>query len=71
MSYQRGDRVEVKGYKGKEAVLVVWREVRNGLLLCTEVGFRRKMSGEDAPVIGFPTGDIKGLHDEAQSAGAS
>ena len=63
--------MEVRGYEGREAILVVWGELTNGPLLCTEEGYRRRMSGEEAPVIGFPISDIEGPHDGAQSAKAT
>ena len=56
-----------RGYEDKEALPVAWGGVKNGVLLCTEESFRRRISGEDAPAIGFPFSDIKGLDNEGSN----
>ena len=60
MDYQRGDRVQVRGYGGREAVLRVWELRDGGLLLCTESGFLGLQRGKDEPLVGFPLTDIVG-----------
>src|SRR5207249_1674885 len=57
-TYNRGDRVEVEGYDGKRAVLIVWEVRPRGLLLCVEEGFQHLLSGREAPTVGFPFSDV-------------
>ncbi len=59
--YERGDQVLVQGYDGKTAVLRIWESLGRGLLLCTEEGYHRKMSGQEAPAVGFPLWDVVSL----------
>ena len=60
--YQRGDRVLVEGYGGRQAVLRVWEDRGAGLALTSESGFGRlKLGDPDAPIVGYPCGDIRGL----------
>ena len=59
--YKRGDKVNVQGFGGRQAVLYVWEERSTGLMLCTEEGFNSRTHGDPAPVVGFPYEDIKGL----------
>ena len=59
--FKRGDKVNVEGFQGRKAVLYVWDHREAGVFLCTEEGFQSKMRGGEAPVIGFPRHDIKGL----------
>jgi hypothetical protein len=62
----RGDRVLVHGYKGREAVLRVWESRTGGLVLSSEDGYRRLMQGDlTAPLVGFPTRDVKRVLDPA------
>lgn len=58
--YQRGDRVVVEG-RG-ESVLVVWEDRGRGVCLSSESGFMRALAGDqDAPLVGFPRRDVRGL----------
>jgi len=60
--YQRGDRVLVEGFGGRQAVLRVWEDRGSGLALTSESGFERLASGDDeAPIVGYPCGDVRGL----------
>ena len=62
MIYQRGDRVEVSGFRGVRAVLRVWESREPaGLVLCTERGYYALRAGLEAALVGFPMQDIKGL----------
>lgn len=60
--FNRGDQVEVKGFRGDRAVLRVW-EARGdrGLLLCSESGFERLVAGSEAPLVGYPMSDVVGV----------
>lgn len=59
--YQRGDYVVVEGHRGRRAVLRVWENRGQGLALSTDDGYRRLLAGDsDAPVVGFPIGDVRG-----------
>lgn len=60
--YTKGDRVLVRGFGGREAVLRVWEIRPKGVMLCTDEGFEASMRGEEAPVVGFPFCDIKGRY---------
>ena len=68
--YQRGDRVLVEGFRGKRATLYVWKPLgEQGLVLCTEDGYRRRMAGdEDAPAVGFPMTDIRGRAEDGEKS---
>ena len=59
--FSRGARVIVTGYLGKTAVLRVWHVGPKGVWCCTEDGFRRRLLGEEAPVVGYPVRDVTGL----------
>lgn len=59
--FQRGDCVEVVGFKGRRAILRVWEDKGRGLLLCSEATFRRAEQGGELVAVGFPMSDIKGL----------
>ena len=59
MQYQRGERVRVVGFEGKEAVLWVWGTCKTGVLLTTAEGFAVLSEGREAPYVGFPLRDIK------------
>jgi hypothetical protein len=59
--FTRGDRVRVEGYGGRAAVLLVWEDFGRGVALCSEEGYQRLLEGAEAPVVGFPRSDIKGL----------
>lgn len=55
----RGDRVLVRGYKGREAILRVWETRVGGLVLSSEDGYRRLVEGDPtAPLVGFPVRDV-------------
>ena len=55
--YQRGDRVLVG-----DGVLVVWEDRGRGLCLSSEAGYKRALAGdEDAPLVGYPSHDVRGL----------
>ena len=58
--FNRGDRVRVQGYKGRQAVLRVWEDKGHGLLLCSEEGYERAMGGGELVAVGYPLDDIKG-----------
>jgi hypothetical protein len=61
--YQRGDRVLVEG-RGGSSVLVVWEDRGRGVCLSSESGFQRALSGDgNAPLVGYPRRDIRGLAD--------
>ena len=64
--YSRGERVIVEGFQGKRAVLYVWEQKERGLMLCTAEGFGHRMKGVDAPVVGYPMQDIKGLYQDGE-----
>ena len=56
---RRGDRVLVRGYKGREAVIRVWETRLGGLVLSSEEGYRRLLKGDrTAPLVGFPARDV-------------
>ena len=55
---QRGQRVWVRGFGGKEGELLVWESYQHGAGLCTKDGYATLMEGFEAPVVGFPTRDI-------------
>lgn len=57
----RGDRVKIQGFRGKTGELIVWESRDQGLLLCTEQGYRLLLQGIEAPIVGFPMCDIMGL----------
>jgi hypothetical protein len=62
--FQKGDRVQVVGFRGRSAILRVWEDKGRGLLLCSEATFRRAEQGGELVAVGFPMCDIKGLADE-------
>ena len=68
--FNRGDQVRVEGFQGHSAVLYVWDDRDAGVFLCTEEGFRSKMAGGDAVVVGYPHRDIQGLYRADEKAGA-
>ena len=59
--FQRGDRVQVTGFRGRSAVLRVWEDKGHGLLLCSEATFKQAEQGGEVVAVGFPMRDIKGL----------
>lgn len=62
--YQRGDRVLVG-----ESVLVVWEDRGRGLCLSSEVGYQRALAGdENAPLVGYPRHDVRGLAEVTSAA---
>ena len=62
MAIKQGDRVRVRGYHDQEGVLRVWEVRSGGLVLTTERGYERLLSGdENAPQVGYPAQDILGL----------
>ena len=67
MAFQRGDRVLVEGYKGRRAVLRVWKVMERGMQLCSEERFNALQPGEIPPSVGFPMVDIKGLAKEEET----
>jgi hypothetical protein len=67
--YQRGDWVRVEGYGGRVAILRVWESLGGGLALCSEAGYQRMSRGEDAPEVGFPLSDVKGVVSDTGQAG--
>ena len=64
--FQRGDRVQVVGFRGRRAILRVWEDKGRGLLLCSDATFRRAEQGAELIAVGFPMCDIVGLAGEAQ-----
>ena len=58
---QAGDRVEVAGIDGRSGVLRVWEQRERGVVLCTEAGFATLMGGGEAPLVGYPAEDVRGL----------
>ena len=69
--YERGDRVRVEGFGGQTATLRVWEELGRGLVLCSEDGYERLTRGDEAPLVGFPWSNIKGLVPDADGTGES
>ena len=66
--YQRGDRVLVEGFLGRQAILRVWEDRGEGLSLTSESGFARLESGDqEAPIVGYPCGDVRGLAEASPS----
>ena len=63
--YQRGDRVVVRGYGGRTAVLRVVETRRRGLLLCPESRFGEIVAGREPVAVGFPYSDVVGLADDS------
>jgi len=60
LMYTRGDRVLVRGFRGREAVLRVWEERGRGIVLSSESGYARALAGDDdAPLVGFPLTDVQ------------
>jgi hypothetical protein len=58
--YARGDRVVVQGYNGRRAVLRVWEQRGQGIVLSSEAGYFRAIAGDDdAPLVGFPLSDVQ------------
>ncbi|GEM_PF-2700820 len=66
--FKQGDRVVVQGFLQKWAILRVWRVGDKGIWCCTEDGYKRKLAGEDAPTVGYPTSDVRGLSGEITHA---
>lgn len=64
--FKRGDLVQVQGWGGKRGILRVWEVRLKGLLLTTEEGFKKLLAGEEAPNIGYPMSDIRGLVKEGE-----
>lgn len=58
--YERGEQVIVEGFGGRRAILTVWEDRGRGLALSTQDGYARLLAGEDAPIVGFPRGDVRG-----------
>lgn len=58
--YERGEQVIVEGFGGRRAVLTVWEDRGRGMALSTPDGYARLLAGEDAPIVGFPRGDVRG-----------
>lgn len=59
--YERGEQVIVEGFGGRRAVLTVWEDRGRGLALSTADGYARLLAGDiDAPIVGFPRGDVRG-----------
>jgi hypothetical protein len=58
---RRGDRVQVEGFGGRTGVLRVWNCFDHGLGLCSEDGYQRLEAGRQAPVVGFPRADVRGV----------
>ncbi len=59
--FRRGDQVEVAGIDGRSGVLRVWEQRERGVVLCTEAGFATLMGGGEAPLVGYPAQDVRGL----------
>jgi hypothetical protein len=66
--YVQGDRVVVRGFGGREAVLRVWEQIGCGVFLCSEAGYERMWQGGDPEVIGFPLSDIQGYAPSDETA---
>lgn len=59
--YQRGDRVLVRGYQEREAVLRVLKVKRRGLTLCSESHYQPgEPEDGDEMGVGYPWRDIVG-----------
>lgn len=65
MHYQRGDRVNVKGYNGAEGVARIWAVVPRGFVLCSERGYQILLKGQEAAQVGYPASDVIGLADNS------
>lgn len=56
----KGDRVLVRGFRGREAVLRVWETRPGGILLSSEDGYGRLLRGDSrAPLVGYPDRDVQ------------
>lgn len=63
--YDRGQRVVVRGLGDREVVLRVWEDRGRGVTLSSESGYQRALAGDpDAPLVGFPRSDVRGVADE-------
>lgn len=59
--YDRGEEVVVEGHGGRRAVLTVWEDRGAGLSLSSPGGYLRLLAGDvEAPLVGFPKGDVLG-----------
>lgn len=59
VQYQRGDRVRLLGYGGREYERRVWRDFGRGVAICTEERFQQALNGGTEPVcVGWPREDV-------------